>query len=158
MGMFLKYGVGMVSVFFAMGMLVCCGSESRSKRPGEARQLYLKSVQLTEKYTDSLKLAKDSAEVLRLSANYEDAMTKLNFSFPSDIDQKMSEGENDTIKRASMNFVALRDSLLIILSGRTAQVADSLAAGRSVESGEGKWSVGGADGHFAGGAVKVKPE
>lgn len=75
-----------------------------------------------------MRLAKDSATVLRLSEGFEEALTHLNFEYPADADIDMSEGENDTLANMNLRFAHLRDSLLYRIAHPLVLAADSIAA------------------------------
>lgn len=99
-------------ILLSFGAILSCGNNDEKSRKPEARTLYEKSLQISKLYLDSLKFAKDSAEVERLSKAYEEAITNLNYSYPPDLGLEISEGENDTLTNITLKYVALRDSLL----------------------------------------------
>lgn len=105
-----------------------CGSKGDGGRAANARALFERSVRLNALYTDSLRGARDSATILRLSSGYEEALTSLNFEYPAGTDPDMSEGENDTLINLTLRFVALRDSLLYRLAHPLVLRPDTLPA------------------------------
>lgn len=102
-----------------------CGNSEGDARGKSARELYEKTIRLNARYTDSLRVAKDSATVERLSKSYEEALTRLNFEYPADTDLEMSEGENDTLVNINLRYVSLRDSLLYRFAHPIVLVQDS---------------------------------
>lgn len=105
-----------------------CGAKNDDSRAANARALFERSVRLNAQYTDSMRAARDSATILRLSEQYEEALTQLNFEYPADTDPDMSEGENDTLINLTRRFVTLRDSLLYRLAHPLVLRPDSLPA------------------------------
>lgn len=103
-------------LFICLGILsaviLSCSHSEESGRHRDARTLFEKSLEISMAYSDSLKMAKDSAEVERLSTAYEESINRLHFSYPPDLGLQISEGENDTLTSVTMRFVAKRDSLL----------------------------------------------
>lgn len=91
---------------------ISCSSGDGNARNPKARELYLKSLKLAKAYTDSIQNARDSAEIVRLSKAYETALTNLNYAYPADLGLEISEGENDTLVKVTMRYVAVRDAKL----------------------------------------------
>ncbi|MDE6006024.1 MAG: hypothetical protein K2G67_00490 [Muribaculaceae bacterium] len=89
-----------------------CSGDKESKLTAEARELFKKTVKLTNLYADSISRASDSLNINRLFAAYDENLTKLNFEYPPDADLDMNEGQNDTLIRLSRKIVLLRDSML----------------------------------------------
>lgn len=117
--------------FLSAIALICafsCTQKKDTSLADAARALYEKSVALSNLYTDSMKNAKDSATVLRLSEEFEEALTNLNFKYPADADIEMSEGENDTLANLNLSFAHLRDSLLYRIAHPLVLAADSVAS------------------------------
>lgn len=119
----LLYAVAVSAVI--MTGVGACGISSEDTPAKLARELYEKTLKLNATYTDSMRVAKDSATVLRLSKDYETALTNLNFEYPADTDLEMSEGENDTLVNINLRYVALRDSLLYCFAHPLVLAADS---------------------------------
>lgn len=106
-------GLFYILSFMVIGALtVSCSQNQEESRHQDARVLFEKSLMISRAYTDSLKMAGDSAEVERLSTEYEEAINKLHFSFDPDLGLQISEGENDTLTNITLRFVVMRDSLL----------------------------------------------
>ena len=104
---------------------VSCNGTTDDSRAQAAKSLYNRSVSLTLAYTDSMAAAKDSASILRMSKEFDDSLTRLNFNFPADTDLDMSEGQNDTLIRLNRRYVQTRDSMLYHFSHHPAN--DSIA-------------------------------
>lgn len=109
-----------------------CRNNSDNGQGDKARSLYEHSVRLIMKYTDSLDMAKDSASILRIDKNYDEALTKLNYDYPADTDLLISEGENDTLTNLTLKYVSLRDSLLYRLAHPLVLRPDSLATDSAI--------------------------
>lgn len=86
-------------------MFTGCRTEGTDYNRIAAHQLYEKSVRLIELYTDSVKISTDSLMLQRLSMEFDDRLAKINFQFPADTDQHLTEQENDSI-------ICLMDSLV----------------------------------------------
>lgn len=99
----------------------------------EADHLYHESVQLVRTYTDSMRIARDSATVNRVDKSFEGELTRLNYKYSPEAYLGISQGQNDTLTRLTIRFVELRDSLLhriahpIVLVTTDSIAADSLA-------------------------------
>lgn len=107
-------------------ILLSCNDNNGNGRNPQSRELYEKSVSIGLLYSDSLKLAKDSSEVLRLSKEYEDALTKVNYSYSPDLGLEISEGENDTLTNIALRYVEIKDSLLRhFAKGNTSVINDT---------------------------------
>ncbi|MBD5289094.1 MAG: hypothetical protein HDS26_00220 [Bacteroides sp.] len=102
--------------FVAFTLLGCymsgCRNESEKNRTGEARALFEASAAMIRSYTDSLRVAKDSASVQELTDHFENAIAKLNFSYPPDTDVALSEYENDTLAMLIDRYLEARQSRL----------------------------------------------
>lgn len=103
----------------------CIKKTDRSLRK-EARELYLKSLSLSNKYLDSLARCRDTATLLGIAERYDHAVTSLNYKYPAGTDYEISEGENDTLTGLTLRFITLRDSMLLVFSKQLSAV-DSLA-------------------------------
>lgn len=101
-------------VLAAAGLLaaVSCRKQPDTGRAAEVRELYEKSIEIGMLYTDSLKHAKDSDAVYRLSKDFDDRIAKLQYGYPPDTGLEISEGENDTLTNMTLRIIELRDSLL----------------------------------------------
>ena len=63
-------------------LMAGCVKKSNDNNSAAARQLMQESIDLACTYRDSVKLAKDSATVLRLMQDFDDRMTKLHALHP----------------------------------------------------------------------------
>ena len=63
-----------------------------------------------------MKLAKDSATVLRLMQDFDDRMTKLNYKYPADVFLYTNESHDEALTNVTLRIVELRDSVLLSLS------------------------------------------
>lgn len=100
-----------LALAIAAGSMSCSG-DSHKRRGDEVSSLYSHSVSLIKSYTDSMKLATDSARVNALAENLEIRLTSLNFKYPADTDLLMTEGENDTLAMMVSKFVKLKKERL----------------------------------------------
>lgn len=89
-----------------------CNHNNANISRQQARDLFVKSKSLLTAYSDSLKSAKDSAQVLGLVHHADSLITKLNFEYPVDTDLSISESENDTLINLTSRIIQMRDSLL----------------------------------------------
>lgn len=107
-------------------LVSACGNDKNEERLPDARSLYEKSLNTTLIYIDSLRLAPDSATVARIIRNHEEAITKLNYSYSSDLSLQFTEGENDTLTTVTIKYVSVRDSMLRSIFYRQKHANDSL--------------------------------
>lgn len=116
----------LISLLFtiASGMTGCMKKKENSRR-ADARDLFVKSMNMAERYTDSIARCGDSATLLALCRRYDAALTRLNYTYPAGTDYEISEGENDTLLNLTSRYVTLRDSLLRNFAAR--ETADSLS-------------------------------
>ncbi len=89
-----------------------CGKSDDNSARIEADALYRNVVSLTRKYTDSLRLAKDSTTVNGLMLRYEAAIARLNMDAPPETDFNLTEDQNDTIHALQKRMLGLRDNIL----------------------------------------------
>lgn len=100
-----------ISIAAATALLLfasCSNNEERKDRR-EARHLFVSTFNLTAAYCDSMKLATDSAAVIRLDNDYQEKLTRLNLSVSPETDALLTEGENDTLYMLSRKYVMLRN-------------------------------------------------
>lgn len=105
--------------------LEACGSKKTEGRNPQARQLYLNSLRLCKVYTDSMKHAGDSSEILRLGKAYDESLSKLEYNYPPDLGLEISEGENDTLTKLTLRFISVRDSVMKMLARQHIEHKDS---------------------------------
>ena len=113
-----KYPVILASLLVISIIFVSCAKKKENTLRNDARELYLKSVDVTSVYIDSIRQAKDSTTLLDLLNRYDHRITNLNYDYPPGADYELAEGENDTLKNLSDRIVYLRDSLLVAYSGK----------------------------------------
>lgn len=118
-----------IFILFPLGMLlfmVACGKSASESAEMQSHELYTKSVNLLNHYTDSIRQMKDSAGVNRLDESLANALTNLNYEYTSEADPGITESQNDTLVRLNTRFVALRDSLLDAFSHNTHLATDTI--------------------------------
>lgn len=93
-----------------------CVQKSNDNNATAASQLMKESIDLACAYRDSVKLAKDSATVLRLMQDFDDRMTKLNYKYPADVFLYANESHDEALTNVTLRIVELRDSVLLSLS------------------------------------------
>lgn len=93
-----------------------CVKKSNDNNATAASQLMQESIDLACAYRDSVKLAKDSATVLRLMHDFDDNMTKLNYKYPADVFLYANESHDEALTNVTLRIVELRDSVLLSLS------------------------------------------
>ena len=97
-------------------LMAGCVKKSNNDNAATARQLIQESIDLACSYRDSVKLAKDSATVLRLMQDFDDRMTKLNYKYPADVFLYANESHDEALTNVTLRIVELRDSVLLSLS------------------------------------------
>lgn len=124
-----------VYIFIAslLAAAFACNRKKDNTLRNEARSLYENSLVIVNKYTDSIAAANDSSTLLALFHRYDDAISKLNYSYIAGAAYEMSEGENDTLTNKSMKLIALKDSLLNSYAQRFEEAADSTITSISQE-------------------------
>ena len=113
-GMSLKF-IEKCTVAAATLMLLfptACKSGNEQAGNDEGNELYKESLAIINSYTDSISEAKDSAKIESLYSSFDNALTKLNYKHTADTDLRLSEAQNDTLTKATLRLVHLRDSLL----------------------------------------------
>lgn len=100
----------------AVMLIGACTQKQNTANSDKTHELMRESLSLACQYRDSIKLAKDSASVLRLMDGLDDALTKLNYRYPADIYINSSENQNDNLARVIIRTVELRDSILYRLA------------------------------------------
>lgn len=97
-------------------LMAGCVQKSNDNNATAASQLMKESIDLACAYRDSVKLAKDSATVLRLMHDFDDNMTKLNYIYPADVFLYANESHDEALTNVTLRIVELRDSVLLSLS------------------------------------------
>ncbi len=98
--------------FLCLGMLGACGNGKKDNQHDEADELFRQTLALGKSYTDSIRNAKDSLQVISLMGDYEKRIEKIYFSFPPDLDEKLSEWQNEELIKVSANLIAVRNKKL----------------------------------------------
>lgn len=122
----------------AMTILFSCHGHNNQGNHEVARQLFMKSMYLTEEYIDSLEHAKDSAAVNRMVENFNLKITTVNYQFPPDTDLDLSEEENDSLIRMFKRIDSTVSNKLKAFAGQMTNdsiAADSIAANAVKTSG-----------------------
>ena len=124
----------MKAIYFAaligMTALLSCHHNNNQGNHEVARQLFMKSMYLTEEYIDSLEQARDSASINRIVENFNLKITTVNYQFPPDTDLDLSEEENDSLIRMFKRMDSTVEKKLKAFAGKSASdsiPADSIA-------------------------------
>lgn len=96
-----------------------CAKQKENTSRIKARDLFIKTMALSNKYIDSIGNASDSTILLELIDRYDNSITAINYKYPAGTDYDLAEGENDTLKNLSSRIITLRDSLLKAYSIKT---------------------------------------
>lgn len=112
----MKLALLSVLILSASILTGACARKQDSTKADKTHELMRESLTLACQYRDSIKLARDSASVLRLMDGLDDALTKLNYRYPADIYINSSENQNDNLARVIIRTVELRDSILYRLA------------------------------------------
>lgn len=109
-----------IAVFFCLALLIltsCAGEETRQGQ-SEVEALYKNTLKLTSIYTDSIRMASDSAAVESAFASYNAAMDSLNMSVMANLDLLLDVTQNDTILQKMNVLLELRKHKLELLGKR----------------------------------------
>ena len=85
-----------------------CRRDNKDTDHAMAAQLFGKSVSLINLYTDSMRTARDSAALKRMTNDFDERLAKINFQFPADTDIHLTEQENDSLIKLLDTLVAVR--------------------------------------------------
>lgn len=116
----------LTTAILAMTLLPSCHHNNNQGNHEVARQLFMKSMYLTEEYIDSLEQARDSASINRIVENFNLKITTVNYQFPPDTDLELSEEENDSLIRMFKRMDSTVEKKLKAFAGKSA--SDSIAA------------------------------
>lgn len=110
----MRNGLMILPALAVAATVTLCGCERKAENSerAEARALYGESLDLIDRYTDSVSAAKDSATLNGLMARYQEEIGDLNFRHAPEASYAISEGENDTLTTRTLRLVNLADSLL----------------------------------------------
>lgn len=115
-----------IMVVLVLGLCVSCRQRREDNSRMMAEQLYGKTVNLIKLYQDSVRNAKDSVSVLRMTEDINDKLSKVNFQFPPETDYAMTEEENDSIMHMMERFENLSQTRLEQLAPKVAELSDSV--------------------------------
>lgn len=90
----------------------CSGSTDGEDSPTAADSLYMLNVQAIKAYTDSLRLANDSASLASAINGLEERLKEINEKFPLNTDSQIVEGRQDTIIRLTEEYLKVKESRL----------------------------------------------
>lgn len=103
----MKQHLKIIAIAAATTLLIAgCSKKNNSNDHAMASQLFQKSANLIQLYTDSVKNSTDSAMLKRMSVEFDERIAKINFQFPSDIDLQLTEEENDSLIKLMDKLVA----------------------------------------------------
>ena len=125
-----------LAAILGMTAMLSCHRNNNEGNHEVARQLFMKSMYLTEEYIDSLEQAKDSAAVNRMVEDFNLKITTVNYEFPPDTDLDLSEEENDSLIRMFKRIDSTVDKKLKDFAGKSANdsiPADSIAVDSTVK-------------------------
>ena len=94
--------------------LFSCKNKENKVDYEQSNKLFSGTISLIQEYTDSLRMAKDSTEVFRIVENFNDRLTRLNYTVDPETDYLLTQEENDSIIFLSNNFIKEKN---LILSG-----------------------------------------
>lgn len=101
-----------VAILFIVTCLCGCNRSVEKNLDKEAEELFRNSVSLIKCYSDSMRIAEDTARVNYLTSVFDNRMTALNFKYPADTDLALSEEENDSLIRMIIGISVLRKQRL----------------------------------------------
>lgn len=107
-------------VILGMTFMFSCHGNKNQGNHEVARQLFMKSMYLTEEYIDSLENAKDSASVSMMVEHFNLKITTVNYQFPPDTDLDLSEEENDSLIRMFKRMDSIVNKKLKYFAGQLA--------------------------------------
>lgn len=93
-------------------LLSSCSGGKHSEDRASADSLFKAVASLTGEYTVKITAARDSADWAKITKEFEDSLTKINFNLPPDTDLQLTEGQNDTIYQLTEAYIAARDARL----------------------------------------------
>lgn len=123
----------MKALLYAAGLLALtcsgCIHEQEEKDDTEVRQLYGELCAAYRSYTDSLATASDTVSRLRIADALSESLRKVYASHSPDLDQQLTQGQNDTLWMLASKYMKLRNERIGSLSapGDTVASADSIA-------------------------------
>lgn len=97
-------------------LLVSCSRHANEAQESDAEMLYARLKGVTERYIDSVKVAKDSVALRELMERYEAKFDKESFATAPNADLMMTEGQNDTLRQLQARLLRLHNERLSALS------------------------------------------
>lgn len=119
-----KTALALAGIFLAA--IVSCNTKSKDNTDEQTAALVRDCEEVAAMYRDSIKLAKDSATVLRLSDAMDEALTKVNYKYAPDLYLNISESQNGKIAALTLRAVELRDSVLYSFAHPQRVLSDSV--------------------------------
>lgn len=119
----------------AIAMTVCissCGSGNKDDGRMAQQGYVTESVTISRQYLDSIHNASDSATIARLMKEFDDALTKVNYKYPANLYEDITESENDTMTAVILAVVAARDSALYRLAHPAAPIDSAVLTQDSI--------------------------
>lgn len=101
-----------MALAISASLLSACGDKVIEKDRLDARKLYKETATITRTYTDSMKNARDSTEIMSLDNRFSEKITEINMDVPPETDAHLSEGENDTLFLLVRNYLAIKNHRL----------------------------------------------
>lgn len=120
-----KTAIAVIMVLTLTG--AACTQKSGDRKRPDAKRLYKESAELGRRYIDSINAAPDSAAIERLRGAYDEAATKINYSYPPDTYLSISESENEVLARITSNLLATIRNRQRALAARL-HTTDSISA------------------------------
>ncbi|MCH5222917.1 MAG: hypothetical protein J1E82_02660 [Muribaculaceae bacterium] len=107
--------------------IISCNNEKTHQEDPNPRILFSKSAEIIIEYTSKIRMANDTATVDSLAMAYDKKLTEVNFSVPFLTDVKLTEQENDSLKKLINNFVKIKATKMKELSRHNVTSPDTIA-------------------------------
>lgn len=101
-----------ICLFILSNIMSGCSREKKQDTHIVASQLFHESMTLLKEYTDSLKIARDSAHVELLDRAFDSKINALNFDYLPETDLYLTEEENDSLIKMAEQLIIARKSRL----------------------------------------------
>lgn len=109
--------IGKTSALMALiiTVIMCsCSSEQKDDaQDAQADALYEELKMTYKQYSDSLVMAADSAKIDSIAMRLDDRIKKIYLKYPADLDQKISEAQNDTLWQYASGIANLRNKMKV---------------------------------------------
>ncbi len=109
-----------------IAVLVSCNTKTKDDTVEQTAALVRECEEVAALYRDSIKLAEDSATVLRLFDAMDVALTTVNYKYAPDLYLHISESQNEKIAALILRAVELRDSILYSFAHQQQVLSDSV--------------------------------